>query len=42
MLAGGLHDIYHVYTYSFYISIVLLIVTAAGTLLLRPSRVKSV
>ena len=42
MLAGKLHDIYHVYTYSFYISAVLLVVAAAGTFLLRPPRVESV
>jgi MFS transporter, OFA family, oxalate/formate antiporter len=36
MIAGRLHDAYHVYTYSFYIAAVLLLVAAAGTSLLRP------
>jgi hypothetical protein len=36
MIAGRLHDAYHVYTYSFYIAAVLLLAAAAGTSLLRP------
>jgi OFA family oxalate/formate antiporter-like MFS transporter len=40
MLAGKLHDLYHIYTYSFYISAVLLVVAAAGTFLLRPPRME--
>jgi len=36
MIAGRLHDVYHVYTYSFYIAAVLLTGAAAGTVLLCP------
>ena len=36
MIAGRLHDAYHVYTYSFYIAAVLLAVAASGTVLLCP------
>ncbi len=36
MIAGRLHDAFHVYTYSFYVAAVLLIAAAFGTNLLRP------
>jgi len=36
MIAGRLHDAFHVYTYSFYVAAVLLIAAALGTNLLRP------
>ena len=42
MIAGHLHDAYQVYTYSFYISAVLLTPAAAGTVLLcPPQRIQS-